>query len=257
MKKAILVVSFGTSHPDTLDQTIGAVEDYAREYFPDEKVYRAFTSRRIIELLQKRYDIYVDSLEDAMKRMEADGISRLVVQPTYVVHGAAWYGLKEELKRYESRFETLKLGAPLLNRPEDYKACVHAMIDEWGLDKDEIIVIAGHGTQQYAQSAYTMLEYMFHTLGYTNVLVGTVRGFPDINNVTAKLALLNKKKIRIIPFMIVSGEHVRTDLAEGEDSWTARFERLGFRTEVMNHGLGEMQGIRRIFAEHMKEAMES
>lgn len=257
MKKAVLAVSFGTRHPETLENTIGAVERYIAESFPGYPVCRAFTSRMIRDILREKERIQVDSLDEAMQRMKSDGIRQVVVQPTYVVYGTAYMKLKEEIEKYESWFQKISLGTPLLDRPEDYKACVHSMIDEWGLGKDEIIVIAGHGTVNYAQSAYTMLEYMFHTLGYTNVLVGTVRGFPDINNVLEKLALLEKKNIRIIPFMIVSGEHVQADLAEGENSWTARFEAAGFPARVMEHGLGEMKGIQRIFAEHIREAMEA
>ena len=44
MKKAILTVSFGTSHLDTLEKTIGAIERELAEAFPDRTLYRAFTS---------------------------------------------------------------------------------------------------------------------------------------------------------------------------------------------------------------------
>lgn len=257
MKKAILIVSFGTRHPETLRKTIGAIEEYSSSYFPDHKVYRAFTSEMIREMLLRKEGIKVDSVSEALYHIKSEGTDCVIVQPTYVVHGAAYLKLRDEIAQYRNFFRSLRLGAPLLNSTEDYKACVHAMISEWKLKKEEIIVIAGHGTMRYAQSAYTMLEYMFHTLGYTNVIVGTVQGFPDINNVMEKLALLQKNRIRLIPFMIVSGEHVQSDLTKGEKAWAERFERMGFPTEVVNRGLGEMKGIQRIFAEHMKEAMES
>ena len=44
MKKAILAVSFGTTYPDTLRQTIAATEQALAEAFPDWEVRRAFTS---------------------------------------------------------------------------------------------------------------------------------------------------------------------------------------------------------------------
>ena len=44
MKKAIMTVSFGTSHLDTLEKTIGAIERELAEAFPDRTLYRAFTS---------------------------------------------------------------------------------------------------------------------------------------------------------------------------------------------------------------------
>lgn len=257
MKKAILIVSFGTKHLNTLNNTIGAIERYIQEQFPNYRVYRAFTSEMIVSILKNEYATEVCTLDEAMDQMHEDGVDQVIVQPTYVVHSMAFLKLKEELKKYRGAFQKICLGEPLLNRPEDYKACVNAMIDEWKLTREEIIVIAGHGTRHYAQSAYTMLEYVFHLFGYTNVLVGTVRGFPDVNNVMEKLELLDRARVRIIPFMIVSGEHVMYDLSKGGTSWASRFSKMGFPSEVESRGLGEMQGIRRIFAEHIREALES
>ena len=50
MKTAILVISFGTSHRDTLEKTIGAVEKKLKYEFKTE-VLRAFTSGMIIKKL--------------------------------------------------------------------------------------------------------------------------------------------------------------------------------------------------------------
>ena len=57
--------------------------------------------------------------------------------------------------------------------------------------------------------------------------------------------------------MIVSGEHVYRSLTDGEESWLVRFQNMGFSSIVVERGLGEIEGIQRIFAEHVREAMES
>ena len=53
MKKGILVVSFGTSHLDTMEKTIDVIEREIAEKFVDCRVYRAFTSRMIIRKLKR------------------------------------------------------------------------------------------------------------------------------------------------------------------------------------------------------------
>ena len=55
MKKAILVVSFGTSYIDTLKVTIEKAENQIRDYFNDYDTYRAFTSHKIIKKLKEKY----------------------------------------------------------------------------------------------------------------------------------------------------------------------------------------------------------
>ena len=51
MKKAILVVSFGTSYLEPLKNSIENVENKIRNQFKDYDVYRAFTSQMYIEHL--------------------------------------------------------------------------------------------------------------------------------------------------------------------------------------------------------------
>ena len=53
-KKGILVVSFGTSHLDTLERTIAATERYLAVQFPEYRVYRAFTSGIILRKLKRK-----------------------------------------------------------------------------------------------------------------------------------------------------------------------------------------------------------
>ena len=76
----------------------------------------------------------------------------------------------------------------------------------------------GHGTDHHANSAYPTLEYTFHALGYTQVLVGTVESFPELNNVMARLEISGKKKAVLMPFMLVAGDHAKNDMAGEEDS---------------------------------------
>lgn len=79
MKKGILVVSFGTSHLDTMEKTIQAMEEGIAEAFPEYKVYRAFTSRMILRKLKKEEGIAIDTVEEALERMAADGDRKSVV----------------------------------------------------------------------------------------------------------------------------------------------------------------------------------
>ena len=45
--KAILVVSFGTSYPETRSKTIDIIEEELMKRFPDRTFYRAWTSGMI------------------------------------------------------------------------------------------------------------------------------------------------------------------------------------------------------------------
>ena len=54
MKKALLVVSFGTSYPDTCEKNIVACERELAASCPDRDTFRAFTSGMIIRKLKQK-----------------------------------------------------------------------------------------------------------------------------------------------------------------------------------------------------------
>ena len=87
MQKGILVVSFGTSHLDTMEKTIDVIEREIAERFSDCRVYRAFTSRMIIRKLKRTGVMEIDTVKEAVKRMASDGIEDVIVQPTHIING--------------------------------------------------------------------------------------------------------------------------------------------------------------------------
>lgn len=103
MRKGILVVSFGTSHLDTMEKTIDVLEKEIAETFKEAAVYRAFTSNMIIKKLRRTADIQIDPVKKALERMAADGIEEVIVQPTHVINGI------ENDRMLEDVFEKMQL----------------------------------------------------------------------------------------------------------------------------------------------------
>ena len=252
-KKAVLVVSFGTSHLDTLQDTIGVIEQEIQESFPDYVLYRAFTSQMILRKLKKN-NLVFQNVKEAMEQMKQDGIEHVVVQPTYVINGIEYDMMKSELSKYEGIFKSMRVGRPLLTCPQDYKEAVRAVMEEITLSPKEMLILVGHGTEHHANAAYPTLEYTFHLQGYTQVLVGTVEGFPELKDVLDRLAIAGVDKIVLMPFLIVAGDHVKNDMAGAKDSWKCALKNAGYEVRTIIRGLGEIPGIRKLFVRHAQEA---
>lgn len=255
MKKGILMVSFGTSYIETMKKCIEALEDEIRRRFPDWNVYRAFTSGMIIRKLKRTGGPVIDTVEEALKRMASDGIEEVIVQPTHIINGIENDRMMEDLMENMGLFHKIRVGKPLLSSVDDYKKSIHAVMAETELRDGEMLVLMGHGTDHHANSAYPTLEYTFHAMGYNQVLVGTVESFPELKNVMAKLKISDPKKVALMPFMLVAGDHARNDMAGEEDSWKSELEEEGYDVRVIMKGLGELSGIRKIFAGHIEEAI--
>lgn len=252
-KKAILVVSFGTSYEETRNKTIGAIENDIREAYPDYEVRRAFTSGMILRVLARREGLHIDTVKEAMERLLSDGFSSVYVQPTHILNGTEYDDMVADIKAFEEDFEVLEIGAPLLTDTEDYRRVVKDLMDSLPpLNPKEALVLMGHGTVHHVNAAYAALNYHFNAMGYPNVFVGTVEGYPTIDEVVAQIKTYGSEKVYLFPFMVVAGDHACNDMAgDEEDSWKTVLRQEGYRVECILKGLGEISAIRRIYSDHL------
>ena len=103
-KRAVLVISFGTSFRETRERTIDVIEQDIRKAFEGYEFRRAYTSPTIVRILKERDGISVDSVEEALERLLKDGYRKVVAQTTHVIHGFEYDRMRETLTRYRNRF---------------------------------------------------------------------------------------------------------------------------------------------------------
>ena len=257
MKKAILVVSFGTSYHETRKKTIEACENKIKESFKDYDFYRAFTSGMIINKLKKRDNMFIDNPSEALEKLYNAGYQEVVVQSLHIICGDEYNKLKDTVAQYEDKFDKISIGRPLLTYIDDYRETVEAVKKDLDkMDIDEAVVFMGHGTEHESHSSYPAIEYMFRDYGI-NAFVGTVEGYPELEQVIKKLKNRNIKTVDLLPFMLVAGDHAINDMAsDEEDSWKTILEKEGFNVKVHVKGLGENPYIQEKFKNHALDCMK-
>lgn len=260
-KTAILVVSFGTSYNDSRDITIGAVEESIKTAFPDYEVRRAFTSQIIIDILKERDGLEIDNVEQALDRAAADGIKKLVVQPTHLMNGFEYTDLANALEDYQDKFDEIVLAEPLLTSDADFEAVVKAMTEDRAAydDGKTAICFMGHGTEAPSNVVYTKLQEVLTAEGYENYYIGTVEAEPTVEDVLNAVNAAGKyKKVVLAPLMVVAGDHANNDMAGDEaDAWKSLFTDAGYEVECILEGLGQNEDIQKIYVEHTQAAIES
>ena len=255
MKKALLVVSFGTSVPATRERTITALEYALASAFPDRTFYRAWTSGMIRKKILSEEGLKIDSVPGALERMAADGVTDLLVQPTHLLDGEENQIMTSAVRAAAGSFETMKIGAPLLYTEEDLERLADIMIREYPLENDQIFAWMGHGSAEMKVNVYTRLNEIFAAKGADKVFVGTVEfepGFAPIQN-----GILEKKPRRVClaPLMVVAGDHAVNDMSgDEEDSWKSLVEAQGCEPLCILRGLGEYEAVRAMYVEHAKAA---
>lgn len=264
MKKAILVVSFGTTYADTRKKTIDVIEDKVRKSFPDYEVRRAYTAHIIIKRLKKRDNIHVDTPEEALKKLMDEGYEEVIVQPLHIIPGSEYDYIKSVVSHFRHRkvFKNISLGRPALyfkggdNIPDDYVIFIDAIKEH--LNKDQAFVLMGHGSVHYSNACYSCLQHVFHDEGYPHVYIGNVEGYPEIDVIMDKLEENNVKEVTLKPLMLVSGDHANNDMVgDDEDSWQSQLAKRGISSQADMRSLGEIDAFQDIYVQHIKDAISN
>ena len=255
----LLVVSFGTSFNDNRRNTIGAIEDALEKAFPDWSVRRAFTSQIIIDHVKSRDGEEIDNVKQALDRAVANGVKKLVVQPTHLMNGLEYTDLTEEVSQYADAFDKISIGEPLLSTDEDFKSVEEAITGATSTydDGQTAIVFMGHGTEADSNAIYAKMQENLKADKFENYYIGTVEATPSVNDVLELVKADDYKRVVLRPLMVVAGDHANNDMAGDEDdSWKSIFEAACYEVECVLEGLGSVDAIHEIYVAHAQKAVD-
>ena len=262
MKKAILVVSFGTSYLDTLEKTIEKAEKQIRDKFSEYDIYRAFTSHMIIKKLKEKYEIFVDTPEEILEKLYEAGYEEVIMQPLHMIPGEEFIYINKIAEVFKEKFEVLKVGRPIFyyqgieELPQDYSLFIEATKELY--EENNAVVLMGHGTAHPSNSVYGCLQAVFEDEGYENVFVTTVEGYPNFENVIRRLKRKNISEVTIAPLMVVAGDHARNDMAsDDEDSLKSVLEAEGIKVNVHLKGLGENEKFNELYINRIDDLINN
>jgi len=195
----------------------------------------------------------------ALAKMTDQGFTHVAVQSLHTIRGEEF----DDLIRTAHAFEgmpgglTIRMGAPLLSSQKDMEAVTAAIIENIPpkRKKGNGVVLMGHGTPHPSNAFYAALMFNIQKKD-DHIFVGTVEGAPTIEDISAMLKEKNIKRVYLMPFMSVAGDHARNDMAgDKEDSWKSILEKQGIRCETILKGTAEYDNMIDIWAGHLKAAM--
>lgn len=261
MKKAILVVSFGTSHLEALENSIEKIENKIKDEFKDYEVFRAFTAHFIIRKLKEKHDLNIFTPEEALDELKVKGYDEIIVQPLHLIPGEEFDYIKGVVEHRKSDFRAVKLGRPIFfyqgmnGLPEDYSLFIQS-IDEV-INGEESVILFGHGTEHPSNAVYGMLQTVLVDEGYENIFVATVEGYPTVSNVVKKLKNRGIRQTKLVPLLLVAGDHVKKDMASDEDgSLKSALQKEGIEVKLHMHGLGELDKFDELYIRRVYDSIE-
>lgn len=262
-KKAILLVTFGTSVQSAMP-AYDNLDNAVKEAFPDIEVRWSYTSELIRNKIAKRDGRIVDDPFTALSKLKAEGYDQIVVQSDHIFSGQEYSDLRElvtsflVLQTADGSFgpRKLALGKPLLYHHEDYLDAAEALASQFPADiSSNAVVLMGHGSEHPADSAYGKFNDILRHK-YKNVFLGTVEGYPSVEEIQQDLKASDVTKITLMPFMNIAGDHALNDLyGDEEDSWKSQLAKNGYTTEGFLKGLLENKAVVNMFVKHLSTAI--
>lgn len=206
--------------------------------------------------MAERDQLYVDSPQQALERLIEQGYQDVVIQSLHIINGDEFEKIVREVLVYKDQFQRMVIGKPLLTTFEDFQKVIAALQAQAPAVKpDERVLFMGHGTTHHTFSAYACIDHLFMDKKLPFIM-GAVESYPEIDTILKRLQQEQVRKVHLMPFMVVAGDHAINDMAsDEEDSWSTQISKLGIETESYLQGLGENSQIRALFAQHLLDAI--
>lgn len=243
-KTGILLVHYGTSNDKSRAQTIDKLNSRVAETFPDCAVVEAYSAPSVIKTLAKRgiKKLYISQALDSLKAL---GCNKLVVQSTMLLDGVMTEMLRTEVGKVKNDFRAVSVVRPLLYSVDDCRTMIEMLsksllADKSVATKKSQVVLVGHGSDSPANAMYSQIDYLLKAEGKSSWHVGTIEGFPKIENVEQQLKNSKNKNVILVPLLYIAGNHQKEDI---DGVWKTQLQTKGYHVDVFGKGIGEMTEI--------------
>lgn len=188
MKKAILIVSFGTTYPGTRQKNITAIREQVQALYPDVLIEEAVSSTIVRKAMRTREDIEAKSPAEGLEALKEKGATNVVVLPTHIIDGIENHRMKQVVQEYAQDFASIAVADALLATEEDYENVAKAL---WESLKDEVgdapLILMGHGTEHAADGSYEIFETAIRNYADHEIYIATVEGAVTIEDVIVRM----------------------------------------------------------------------
>ncbi|MCP4672783.1 MAG: hypothetical protein GY857_15920 [Desulfobacula sp.] len=245
----IILTAFGTTAKAF--STYEKMDQVFKKKLPDHQIYWTYSSRIIKHAMKQKLDLK-DPLEMA-QTLADQGHQWVVLQSLHLICGHEFERLVAQREQVNIRSS---IGLPLLSSHRDYEKTSIALAQHFPKEKDHAIILVGHGTDHPAWTAYPALEAVLRKQYGNRMFVGVLEKFPDMNYTLERVKAAGFTKVCLIPLLLVTGVHFKKDLTVEKNSWRETFERNKIKVSVIDHGIGDLDAVTKIFCDHIADALD-
>ena len=256
MKEALLTVSFGTAVEPARQADICAVERTAAQALPHLPAYQAYTSPTIRRILARR-GVDIPGFMPALEQLTQDSVEQVYVLPTHLLPGYEYDDLLKAAEQMRPQFQQLRMAPPLLGDTWGVRALAQILCGRFPRQESQAVVLLGHGTEHPGNLVYPALQGVLDWLGREDILIGTVEGWPGLEELLPVLERQGAERVILAPLLLTAGTHAREDIAgPGPESWKSRLEAAGLTVHPVLEGLGRLPQVQGLYVRRLEQLLE-
>lgn len=279
MKRAVLIVSFGSSNLEAYKQVEAFIKNIKASIDQELFVQCVFTSNILIKRMKEKNNIDILNIKEALDKLFINGYEKVILQPLHMLDGKDCDSLRNILEENRGRFNSIELNPTLLinkgkNTSESALNIANAIKDN--INKDRYVVLVGHGSNRCSDNCcyasinindscgfngsecnddcYQEIEIALEHIGYNKIIIGTLEGSRTKRVVLKELKEREINQVVIIPLLVLPGNHIIKDI-KGDNSWESLFNENDIKVEVKLKSLLEYEEIQKLYIDMISEAL--
>ena len=245
---AIILTAFGTS--TEARATYDVFEAGVLQQFPQYDIHWAYTSRTLRAKMALKGIVWRSPAE-LLRDLPERGYRSAVIQSLHIVPGKEFEKIAVAAAQAPL---PAAVGRPLLSCSADCSLVLDGLAAHIPDPASTITVLAGHGTPHHEATAiYNEFSRQLHVRYSENVYLCMVEGEPSWEETLKRIQKSPLRRVRIVPFMFVAGDHILHDVLGAGNSWLAQLE--GYEVDALRSGLGHNPAVVDVFFQHMQAAL--
>lgn len=258
-KDATILLAFGTSDPEAKKALDSIGKAYEKR---GDKVLWVYSSNIIREKL-KSQGKPVFSIGEALDEAAMRGYKNITIQSLHVAPAEEYMKVNRliarSMEKNPNRFESVVFGHALLMSAKDLQDTITAVMNAIPQNRkaDEAVILMGHGNNRGTGDLILMTANAEFQKIDPLIWLANVEGTLPFDRLLPQLKEAKVKRVWLMPFMIVAGDHAKNDMAGPEaDSWNNILTTQGYDVKSIVSGMGELEGIQNIFLRHSDETVD-
>lgn len=260
-KRAIVLSCFGSVIEQ---QKYLELETKVKESFPNCDVFMAFSSRMVIKLLKKEKNEEYKNLPQTLADVDMLGYKYTVVSSVNIFPTDEHEFLKKIVNGFKSfSLASINYTNAVLTKTNDTTSLLKDLNKQISL-KDTANLYVIHGTPRLDTSGIDSINYSSSFLeliderNFTCSLEGAFPYFDIKDALKQKIKKAGFKKIQVIPFLLVSGNHYIKDMYEISDDLNDTFDSSLVKslTNSKEFNLIELESTQKIIIKNIQETFK-